>query len=79
MAKKTILIGTDAIKKQATLIRDIAQKAIDACDNWPEPMDAHARNNIIGGSLAQQAVVLAVIISGAEFTPETDENDDDED
>lgn len=65
-----ILVGTDRIKKQAVLIRDIAQKVIDACDQWPQPIDSFARNKIMSGSLAQEAAMLAIMILQAEFIPE---------
>ena len=54
---------TDAqhIEKQATLIRDIVQSIIDACQS-EQPIDAYARNKVTGGSLAQDAAVLAIMI-----------------
>lgn len=56
------MIEADDIKKQAEIIRNIAQKVIDACDN-KTPIEVYSRNKISSGSLAQDAAVLAVLLT----------------
>jgi hypothetical protein len=55
------LTNADHILDQATRIRDIAQRIIDACQTGQVP-DPYARNKITSGSLAQDAAVLAIML-----------------
>lgn len=55
------LIDAQHIEEQAKKIRDVAQRIIDACQTG-QPVDAYARNKATGGSLAQDAAVLGIMI-----------------
>lgn len=55
------MVDAQHIAEQAKLIRDIAQRIIDACEQ-ETPIDAYARNKATGGSLAQDAAVLGIMI-----------------
>lgn len=57
----TRMIDAEHIEKQAERIRDIAQRIIDACQSG-ESIDPYARNKATGGSLAQDAAVLGIMI-----------------
>lgn len=50
---------TEYIRKQAENIRDVMQRIIDACQNGTT-IDPYAKNKVMGGSLAQDAAVLAI-------------------
>ncbi len=54
-------IDAPHIEEQARKIRDVAQRIIDACQTG-RPVDAYARNKVAGGSLAQDAAVLGIMI-----------------
>jgi len=55
------MIDASHIEEQAKKIRDVAQRVIDACQSG-QVIEAHSRNKVMGGSLAQDATVLAIMI-----------------
>ena len=55
------MVDAQHIEDQARRIRDVAQKVIDAC-RQAQPIDTFARNKVTGGSLAQDAAVLGIMI-----------------
>jgi len=70
--KHSALVGTDHIGEQAKRIRDIVQSILDSCISG-QPLDPYARNKVTGGSLAQDAAVLGIMIVQNELEYEIDE------
>ena len=60
-AQNRRLVDVQHIEEQAKRIRDIAQAIIDACQSG-KPIDPYARNKVAGGSLAQDAAVLGIML-----------------
>jgi len=67
--QKKILVDAQHIEEQAKKIRDVAQRIIDACQSG-QPVDPYARNKATGGSLAQDAAVLGIMIVQYELESE---------
>lgn len=59
--QQKVMIDAQHIAEQAKRIRDIAQRIMDACENETS-IDPYARNKVTGGSLAQDAALLGIMI-----------------